>query len=91
MKALKEKNPAGALRKLIRTRGIGSVEKSPSSSTTSGGEPFGNSITLLIQRLKANIFEVDLFKTIKENHFVRSNIKDLLQQLKGQYFFRSYC
>lgn len=84
LKALKERNHGKALMKLIKSRGIGSVEKYTSSSTNSGSDPSSNSVTLLNQQLKARIFHVDLFKTIEENLAATSDIKNLLKHLKGQ-------
>lgn len=46
--------------------GIGYVEKSPSSSTISSSEPSSNSVTLLVEQLKAKVFEVDLFKQLRK-------------------------
>lgn len=73
-----------ALKKLIINQSIGSFEKSPSSSIFSGSELSCNPITLLIQQLKAKFFEVYLCKTIKENPFIISDIKDFLKKLNGQ-------
>lgn len=55
-----------------------SVEKFTSSSTASGNDPYGNSVSLWFQQLKANIFYVDLFPTIEENPYGISNINTLL-------------
>lgn len=63
---------------------IGPAEKSISSSTVSGSEPSGNYASMLVQQLKANVFEEDLFKTINESSSIESDIRDLLKQLSDQ-------
>lgn len=63
----------------MNNQSIGSIEKSPSSSIVSGSDPSSNLVTLVIQQLKAKVFEVDLFKTIEENPPAVYDIKDLLK------------
>lgn len=66
---MKERNHVEALRKLMSNQGITSIGKPLISSIISSSEPSGNSITLLVQKLKSKVFEVDLLKTIEKKSF----------------------
>lgn len=61
------------------------VEKSPSSSTTSGNDPSGNAYVAMVQQLKAKVFDVDLLQTIKDDHVISYEIKNLLKYLNNPY------
>lgn len=64
IKTIKKKDHVEALRKLISNQSIGSIGKSPCSSTMSSSGLFGDSLTLLVQQLKTKVFKEYLFKTI---------------------------
>lgn len=63
---------------------IGYIVKFPSSSIMSSSVLSGDSLTLLVQQLKTNLFETDLFKTLKEDPFTVYEIGNLLKYFRGQ-------
>lgn len=98
LKAMKKRNHVDALRKLMSNQGITSVEKPLISSIISSSEPSGNSITLLVQKLKSKVFEVDILKTIVKktllmyltSRFCWSNLVDSLVSLSNLVNLRNF-
>lgn len=82
----KEKDHVEFLRKLMSNQSISSIGKSPSSLIVLGCGISDDPLTLLVQQLKAKVFEAYLSKTIEEDPFVVFELRDLLKQLSGQDF-----
>lgn len=57
------------------------VDKSPSFSTTSGHDLSSDSSSMLVQQLRANVFDVGLFQSIEYNYVAEYDIKTLLKQV----------
>lgn len=63
--ALKRKNPTKALKRLQKLCKLSIGSRSSQSSDDSLADIGDNSVNLLIQQLKSNIFEVDLLNAIE--------------------------
>ncbi|KAI5419847.1 hypothetical protein KIW84_043849 [Lathyrus oleraceus] len=75
-----KRDPVGALKILISNRGI-LLEKSPNSSSKSGGELSSVTMESLIRQLNLQILNAYVFQTIKNDSNITNGIKTLLKQL----------
>lgn len=76
---LKQDNPLAYLRSIISAR-ESSTDKSVSILTTSGDKSPSDPCNALLQKLKAKIFDVDLFQLLENNNLASYELKNLLKQ-----------
>ncbi|XP_050876613.1 uncharacterized protein LOC127080326 [Lathyrus oleraceus] len=79
LEALKKSKPVKYLKAIIIARGS-SIEKSPSTSTVSGGQSTIKSGDELLLKIKENSFDVDLLQLLENDTTTCFGIKDLLKQ-----------
>jgi hypothetical protein len=75
---LRAKDHIGAFKLLMLSKGTS--DKSPSVSTTSSGDLFGNSKDPLIRELLLKVLNVDLFREIEQDPNLIYEIKALLKK-----------
>lgn len=78
--ALKKSKPSEYLKAIINARGS-STEKSPSTSSMSGGQSTSKSGDKLLLKIKEKAFDVDLFHLLENETTTFFGIKDLLKQV----------
>lgn len=80
LEALKRSNPLEYMKAIISVRSS-SLEKSPSTSTMSGGPTTSQSKSEVLQKLMEKAFEVDLIQILENDTFTSFGIKYLLKQI----------
>lgn len=78
---LKRNNPIGDLKRIQKLCKLSIGSKSSQSSDASLADISNDSVNLLIQQLKANIFEVDLLSAIEVDTQLGTDIQTLLDKL----------
>lgn len=72
---IESRNPAEALRRMVKSRGSSSTGRTLSSSYMSGGEIDVGIVTALVGQLKAKVFDVDFFKVVGDDPSVKSEVR----------------
>lgn len=80
----KQKNHTGALRRLQKLHKLSTSTRSSNSYNASLADVSEGSVNLLIQQIKANIFEIDILNAIKEEAQLGIGIQKLLTEINMQ-------